>query len=67
MSELPYPWTKISGAFPSESSVEVRVAVIHGSDPVEDQAVIDSIKQAITDAGASAVTATEYSVASVSV
>jgi hypothetical protein len=63
MSELPYPWTKISGAFPSESSVEVRVAVIHGSDPVEDQAVIDSI----TDAGASAVTATEYSVASVSV
>jgi hypothetical protein len=62
--ELPYPWTKVTGAFPSESGIEVRLALIHSSDPVEDQAVVDAVKQAITDAGASSVNATTYSLAS---
>jgi hypothetical protein len=62
--ELPYPWTKVTGAFPSESGVEVRLALIHSSDPVEDQAVVDAVKQALTEAGATSVAATTYSVES---
>lgn len=62
--ELPYPWTKVTGAFPSESGVEVRLAVIHSSDPVEDQAVVDAVKQSLTGAGATSVAATTYSVES---
>ena len=64
MAELPYPWTKVVGAFPSESEVEIRIAVLHTSDPVPDQAVVDAVKQAVLAAGSSAVTATTYSVES---
>jgi hypothetical protein len=67
MAELPYPWTKVIGEFPAESSIEIRIAIIHTSDPVQEQAVVDAVKQVVTDAGASSVTATEYSVASTSV
>lgn len=62
--ELTYPWTQVTGAFPVESSVEVNLSITHNGDDVQDQAVVNAVKDAITAAGALSVTATTYSVTS---
>ncbi|MFI5687911.1 hypothetical protein [Streptomyces sp. NPDC051636] len=62
--ELTYPWTQITGQFPVESSVEVKLSITHNGDAVEDAAVVDAVKDAITAAGAISVSATTYSVTS---
>lgn len=62
MAEISYPLTLIVGAFPGDSSVEVKLGITHYDDAVEDQGVVDAVKGALTAAGASSVIASTYSI-----
>lgn len=62
MTDIGYPWTLVVGAFPGDSSVEVRLGVAHYGDTVDDQAIVDAVKGAVMAAGASSVSASTYSI-----
>lgn len=62
--ELNYPWTQVIGAFPVESSVDVKLSITHNGDTVDDQDIIDAVKGAIAAAGGVSVHANTYSVTS---